>query len=239
MIEVYPILCRAGTMNNYSYLIIDKNSGVSAIIDPSETRPIIQTCEKQNIKPNYILNTHHHFDHTDSNLDIKKKYGAIVIGNKKDAHRIPEIDIAIDPQEKFQLGDSEAQIIEVDGHTIGHILWYFPEDKILFTGDMLFNLCIGGLFEGSIDQMWQSIEKIKALPEDTEFYPGHEYTMYGAEDALWFSQQSSEVLSYLDTAKKRLEQGYPVAPTKLMIEKKCNPYLAAKTKEEFTKILQR
>ena len=122
---IEPILCRAGRMDNYSWLITDSASGESAIIDPSEAEPIIQKCQEKNIQPKYIFNTHHHYDHTDANEALKTLYGAKIIGGAHDINRIPGIDLGLKDGDTFNLGDSQAQIIQVDGHTIGHILWYF------------------------------------------------------------------------------------------------------------------
>lgn len=230
--EIKPILCRAGTMDNYAYVIRDEKSGISAIIDPSEAAPIIETCHQLNIQPEYILNTHHHFDHTDSNLELKALFHARIVGNTSDAHRIPGLDIEVKEGETFNLGETPAQIINADGHTIGHILWYFSQDKALFTGDVLFNLCIGGIFEGTIEQMWTSLQKIKALPDDVMFYPGHEYTLYGARDALRISNNAPEVIKYLEQAQRNIAQGLPAGPFSLKEEKACNPYLSAKNLTE-------
>ena len=227
--KITPILCRVGTMDNYSYLITDEQSGISAIIDPSESAPIIEACRQQNIQPEYILNTHHHFDHTDSNLELKSLFHARIVGNAADSARIPGIDIGIKEGETFNLGETPAQIINADGHTIGHILWYFAKDKALFTGDVLFNLCIGGIFEGTIEQMWASLQKIKALPDDVMFYPGHEYTLYGARDALKISNNAPEVIKYLEQAQNNLKKGLPAGPYCLKDEKQCNPYLSAQS----------
>lgn len=233
MINITPILCRAGSMDNYAYLLIDEETKISAIIDPSEAAPIINVCQQQNIIPQYILNTHHHFDHTDGNLELKKRYNSKIVGHEKDSQRIKGIDISLKEGDIFSLGKSECQIVSVDGHTIGHILYYFADSKALFTGDMLFNLCIGGLFEGTAKQMWASIQKIKSLPADTLFYPGHEYTMHAARDALYFATNKQEVQKYLQTAQNRLNQGLPAGPYTLEEEKLCNPYLSATTYEEF------
>ncbi len=237
MLKIDTILCRPGTMNNYAYLLTDQTSGISAVVDPSEPEPVICRCRELNITPAYILNTHHHFDHTDGNLELKKYFKAQIAGHAKDARRIPGIDILLNDGDTFALGDSQARIISVDGHTIGHILWYFAKDKALFTGDMLFNLCIGGLFEGTISQMWESICKINALPDDTLFYPGHEYTRHSAREALLFSNHSPEVTAYLEHARARLEQGLPAGPYTLGEEKKCNPYLSAGNEAEFARRL--
>lgn len=237
MLEIHTILCRAGTMDNYSYLIIDKATGKSAIIDPSETAPIVALCEELNIKPDYIFNTHHHFDHTDSNLDIKERYQAQVVGNINDASRIRGFDIGVKEGDIFLLGESKAEIIDASAHTQGHILWYFPQDKALFTGDTLFNLCIGGLFEGSAEEMYAALEKIKNLPDDINFYPGHEYTRYGAADALKKLPNEPMLKEYLIQAQQKLSKGLPVAPVTLGVEKKCNPYLVASTINELKNLL--
>lgn len=219
-------------MDNYAYLLVDQASGVSAVLDPSESMAVIAECQKQNIKPDFILNTHHHFDHVEGNLELKKLYGAKVVGGEADAYRIEGLDIGVDEGSTFALGQSKAKIIRADGHTIGSILWYFEEDKVLFTGDVLFNLSIGGLFEGTAEQMWSSLKKIKSLPDNVMFYPGHEYTLYGLHNLHGLPLQR-----YAAKAKERLAQGLPVAPISLGEEKICNPYLAANDFGEFLKIM--
>lgn len=236
-LDIETILCRAGAMDNYSYLLTDSESGISAIIDPSEAAPIIKRCDKLGRKPSYILNTHHHFDHTDANLEIKNHFHAKVIGAEADKRRIPGIDETVKDGETWFLGQSKAEIIRVDGHTIGHILWYFPEDKTLFTGDTLFNLCIGGLFEGTSKDMFASLNKIKNLPDDTLFYPGHEYTIHGIPFALNYSPNNPELQNYIQLTQQRLNQGLPVGPISLGFEKQCNPYLKAQNLSEFEHLL--
>lgn len=225
MLKIETVLCRAGSMDNYAYILIDEDTGVSAVLDPSEVAPIVKRCESLNIKPNYIVNTHHHFDHTDGNLELKARYGCKVVGAKNDAHRIPGIDISVDDGEEFALGNSIAKIIEVNGHTQGHILWYFEKDKALFTGDTLFNLCVGGLFEGDAHQMWNSLKKINSLPDDVMFYPGHEYTMHGVSFANYIDGNNPDLIKYIQKAQEQTNKGLPCSPIALGIEKKCNPYL--------------
>ncbi len=237
MLDIYPILCRAGTMDNYSYLLVDKESLDAAIVDPSETAPIVAECEKHHIKPKYIFNTHHHFDHTDSNLDIKNLFQAKVVANKADSHRISGFDIAVQDGDDFWLGKSQAKIMDVSAHTQGHILWYFPQDKALFTGDTLFNLCVGGLFEGSVEEMFEALAKIKSLPDDTSFYPGHEYTMHGAYNALRLMPDSKDLHKYIQKAQQKLALGLPVAPVTLGEEKCCNPYLMAENLQKLKHFL--
>lgn len=236
MLTVHTVLTRAGTMDNYAYIIVDQASGTSAVIDPSEAKPVIEKCNELGLKPRYILNTHHHFDHTDGNIEVKDYFGAQVVGNETDKHRIPGLDLTVKEGGIFALGESVAQIIDVSAHTQGHILWYFASDKIVFTGDTLFNLCIGGLFEGSSEEMFTALKKIKSLPDDTLFYPGHEYTKHGAQFAYNFNQGNTEITAYLQQASKRLEQGLPVGPIPLGIEKKCNPYLKIENLSDFNQI---
>lgn len=233
MLKVTPVLCRAGKMDNYAYLLVDEETSAAAVLDASEAEPVIAECERQGITPQFIFNTHHHFDHVEGNAEIKRRYGAKIVGSAADALRIEGMDILLEDGDIFNLGNSEARIIGADGHTIGHILWYFPKDKILFTGDTLFNLSIGGLFEGTPEQMWHSLQKIKKLPDDTVFYPGHEYTAYGLHSLHGLPGQR-----YAEKARRRLAQGLPVAPVSLGEEKICNPYLGAEDLTEFWNLLQ-
>lgn len=236
MLQVYPVLCRAGYMDNYAYIITDEDSRTTAVIDPSEAAPVIAKCAELNLKPQFILNTHHHFDHVDGNLELKEKYGAQIVCNTADIHRIKDTDIGITPGEIFNLGNSAAEIIDVSAHTQGHILYYFKKDKILFTGDTLFNLCIGGIFEGTPEQMFTALSKIKALPDDVLFYPGHEYTMGGAMFAFQYNHGNDDIKNYLTRARTRLAEGLPVAPVTLGEEKHCNPYLEAASLADFQKL---
>lgn len=232
-LKIMPILCLAGTMDNYAYLLVDEKTKEAAIVDAPEIKSIVDFCAKENIIPKYIFNTHHHFDHTDCNLELKEIFGAKVVGGKYDEHRIPGIDITVKDGDSFMLGESRADIIHAPGHTTGHILWYFAKDKILITGDVLFNLCVGGLFEGTPQIMFESLKKIKALPDDVVFYPGHEYTVHGFAAAEQVCGGSSVFYEYVKIAQERLNKGLPVAPITLGMEKVCNPYLKSETLEEF------
>ena len=247
MLNIYPILCRAGKMDNYSYILHDDKYQTTAIIDPSENAPIICKLNELGLKPQYIFNTHHHFDHTDGNLELKKLYNAKIVGNSNDSHRIPGIDIKLEPEQSYSASPQEIsapiadndftfQVIDVSAHTQGHILYYFPSSKALFTGDTLFNLCIGGLFEGSPEQMFDALQKIRHLPDDTLFYPGHEYTFGGAHEAYHFCNGNEDIQQYLQKAQSRLQQGLPAGPMTLDEEKKCNPYLAATSLSEFKQL---
>ena len=157
---ITPIPC---LKDNYAYIINDEHSKMVGVVDPSESLPIIEFLEKKNLKLNYILNTHHHFDHVGGNNDLKKKYNAKVVGYVGDKDRIPCIDIALSDNEKWFFGNSKVKIIFIPGHTLGHICFFFESEKVAFTGDTLFSLGCGKIFEGSHKQMLASLNRLKNL----------------------------------------------------------------------------
>ena len=161
--------------DNYSYLITDSDRN-SIVIDPSESDPIIKIIEKKKLNLKFILNTHHHFDHIGGNDELKKKYSSKIVGFVKDKDRIPGIDISVSDNEVWKSGNFEAKIIYIPGHTSGHIAFYFYKNEILFSGDTLFSLGCGRVFEGTHEDMYNSLSKFKSLPLSTKVYCGHEYT---------------------------------------------------------------
>ena len=222
--------------DNYSYLIIDDNNNSACVIDPSESKPIIDFLENKNIKLNYILNTHHHYDHIGGNKDLKKKYKSVVVGFKEDSDRIPEIDILIDSNQIWKAENFEAKIIHVPGHTSGHICFHFFKEKLIFTGDTLFSLGCGRIFEGSYEQMFQSLNKIKVLPKETKIYCGHEYTLNNAKFCKKYDSGNKNLQKKIEKIEKQLENGIPTIPSTLKEELECNIFLKAKDIESFTKL---
>ena len=170
-VEIIPCL-----QDNYSYLIINENNNDACVVDPSEAKPVIDFINKNNINLKYILNTHHHYDHIGGNKELKEKYNATVVGFKNDAKRIPEIDVLVEDNQVWKRDNFEVKIIHIPGHTTGHICFYFYKEKLLFSGDTLFSLGCGRIFEGTYEEMFESLSKIKNLPDDTKIYCGHEYT---------------------------------------------------------------
>ena len=166
--------------DNFSYLIIDEQNNSACVIDPSEASPIIDHVEKLKLNLKFILNTHHHFDHIGGNKELKKKYNLKVIGFEKDKERIPEIDITLKDKEIWKSNKFETKIYHIPGHTSGHICYHFFNQNILFTGDTLFSLGCGRIFEGTYEQMFSSLQLIKSFPENTKIYCGHEYTLKNA-----------------------------------------------------------
>ena len=222
--------------DNYSYVIIDKINNTACVIDPSEAKPIINFIEKENINLKYILNTHHHFDHVGGNKDLKKKYKSEVIGYKDDSNRIPEIDILLEDNQIWKAGNFEAKIMHIPGHTTGHICFHFSKEKLLFTGDTLFSLGCGKLFEGTYEDMFRSLDKIKKLPQDTKIYCGHEYTLQNSKFCIEYDPENINLKNKIKEIKKKLENSLPTIPSILKDEMECNIFLRAKNVESFSKL---
>jgi len=222
--------------DNYSYLIIDKINNTACVVDPSEAKPIIDFIEKENINLKYILNTHHHFDHVGGNKDLKKKYNSVVIGYKDDSNRIPEIDILLEDNQIWKAENFEAKIMHIPGHTTGHICFHFSKEKLLFTGDTLFSLGCGKLFEGTYEDMFRSLDKIKKLPQDTKIYCGHEYTLQNSKFCIEYDPENINLKNKIKEIKKKLENSLPTIPSILKDEMECNIFLRAKNVESFSKL---
>ena len=222
--------------DNYSYLIIDETNNLACIVDPSEASPVIDYLKNKNINLKYILNTHHHFDHIGGNKELKKKYNSIVVGFKHDSERIPEIDICLEDNEIWESDNFVAKIIHVPGHTKGHICFHFYEDKLLFTGDTLFSLGCGRIFEGTYEQMFSSLNKIKAMPLDTQIYCGHEYTLNNSKFCIKHDSENLNLKKKIQNIQIKLKNSLPTIPSTLKEELDCNIFLRAKDVKTFSKL---
>ncbi len=222
--------------DNYSYLIIDENNLNACVVDPSEAKPIINFVERNNINLKYILNTHHHSDHVGGNIELKKKYNLDVIGFKDDKDRIPEIDILVDDQKIWKKDNFEAKIYHIPGHTAGHIAFHFFKEKKIFTGDTLFSLGCGRIFEGTYEQMFNSLKKLKKLPKDTAVYCGHEYTLQNSNFCELYDSNNLQLKNKIIEIREKLENGMPTVPTILGDEIQCNIFLKANDLETFSKL---
>ena len=230
-VEIIPCL-----QDNYSYLIIDESNKTASVVDPSEAKPIINFIEKENINLKYILNTHHHFDHIGGNKDLKKKYNSVVIGYKDDASRIPGIDILLNNNQIWKADNFEAKIMHIPGHTTGHISFHFFKEKLIFTGDTLFSLGCGKIFEGTYQDMFDSLNQIKKLPQDTKIYCGHEYTLQNSKFCIKHDPENLNLKKKIVEIKKKLENNIPTIPSTLKDENECNIFLRAKDVESFSKL---
>ena len=220
--QINTILC---LKDNYAYVIYDNDSKTVGVVDPSEAKPIISYLEKENLKLNYILNTHHHFDHIGGNVELKKMYNAKVVGFAGDKHRIPGIDISIKDSEQWNFGNSTIKILHIPGHTSGHICFFFEKEKLAFTGDTLFSLGCGKIFEGDHKQMLESLNKIKKLPKDTKIYCGHEYTYKNAEFCMKYDDNNIDLKKHFERIKKLRSNNSPTIPSNLEDEIKSNIFL--------------
>ena len=210
--------------DNYSYLIYEKLTNKVSIVDPSE----FETCDKiiqKYEKLDFILNTHHHFDHVDGNLQLKKKYKANVLGFANDKDRIPGIDILLKENEKFKIGNLEFEVIFIPGHTKGHIAYFFEKEKILFSGDTLFSLGCGRVFEGTHKQMFESLNKLKSLPKETKIYCGHEYTKRNLEFCIKYDLNNKLLKKKEKLIDLQLKNSLPTIPTSIKEELNTNIFL--------------
>tara|TARA_B100000029_G_scaffold429452_1_gene439846 strand:- start:334 stop:1095 length:762 start_codon:yes stop_codon:yes gene_type:complete len=219
---ITPISCLS---DNYAYIINNSKYKIVGVVDPSEASPVINFLEKNNLKLNFILNTHHHYDHVGGNDELKKKYSAKVVGFKGDKHRIPGIDIALGDSEEWSFGNSIVKILHIPGHTLGHICFFFEKERIAFTGDTLFSLGCGRIFEGSHKQMLNSLNIIKKFPEETKIYCGHEYTYKNAEFCIKYDSNNLNLKNHFKRIKKLRAQNLPTVPTSLKEELKSNIFL--------------
>ncbi len=223
-IHVLPILD-----DNYAYII--EADGEAIVIDPGESVPAIEFLEKHKLRLVHILNTHYHWDHTDGNLELQEFSGASIIGPDDD--RVPGVETHLREGDRFLWAGIHADVLETPGHTSSHVCFYFPELKALFTGDTLFSMGCGALFEGTKEQMWQSFEKILRLPDETNIYCGHEYTLANGQFCHKVEPDNQDIVERMKEAKELRRQHLPTIPVMLGIEKKTNVFLRAGSAENF------
>lgn len=215
-IEIIPCLS-----DNYAYLV--KSGAVCAVVDPSEAAPVAAALGKLGWKPDFILNTHHHLDHCGGNLELKAQFGAKVVGPAKDAARIPGLDIGVDEASGWAFDGRKVQVLEVPAHTSGAIT--FVIDGNAFTGDTLFLMGCGRLFEGDAAMMWNSLGKLMRLPDETQVYCGHEYTLGNGRFALTLEPGNADLQARMQAVAAMRAAGQVTVPATLALEKKTNPFL--------------
>jgi len=213
--------------DNYGYLIHDPESGFTACIDTPEVEPILRALKEKGWQLTHILNTHHHFDHAGGNLELKEKTDCIIVGARSDAKRIPGIDIQMGGGDTYFFGQHEMSIIETPGHTSGHVAYYFADAGAAFVGDTLFALGCGRLFEGTAEQMWESLQKLRQLPDQTLVYCAHEYTLSNAKFALTIDPDNDDLRTRSKEIDKLRQRGKPTIPTTIGLEKRTNPFFRA------------
>ncbi|KAK9794623.1 hypothetical protein WJX73_000636 [Symbiochloris irregularis] len=221
-IEAQRIPCLS---DNYAWLLTDTETGKTAVVDPSESKPVQAVLEQRDRKLDFILNTHHHWDHTGGNIELKEKYGSKIVGPAADHDRIPGIDTALADGDTWDFGSLKMHVFDTPGHTKGHITLWFPEAEALFPGDTLFVLGCGRLFEGSPKQMWSSLRKMIPLPPSTRIFCAHEYTQSNARFALHVNPDSTAMQQRKREIDAMRAQGIATVPSLLRQELECNPFL--------------
>jgi len=210
--------------DNYIYLINDPVSGETAVIDPALAQPVLDVLEKKGWRLTYILNTHHHWDHVGGNLELKQKTGCKIIAAQADRDRIPGIDRGVGEDDVIALGQHQARVISTPGHTLGHIVYHFAEDGALFCGDTLFVMGCGRLFEGTPEQMWNSLQKLKALPPSTRIYCTHEYTQTNGRFALSVEPDNRQLQEKMIEVKQLRAENKSTVPSTIEQEIATNPF---------------
>lgn len=211
--------------DNYIYLLHDPVSLETAVVDPALSQPVLDTLAENGWQLNYVFNTHHHWDHVDGNLELKKHTGCKIIASEYDRDRIPGIDITVNHGDKIKLGAATLEIIATPGHTNGHIAYYCAASHALFCGDTLFSMGCGRLFEGTAEQMWQSLQLLQALPECTHIYCAHEYTQANGNFAMTLESDNPALQQRLAEVTQLREKNQPTIPSTLLQELETNPFL--------------
>ncbi len=228
MLNIHLIPC---LKDNYAYLVHEPSTRSVAVVDPSEAAPVFEALSARKLTLTHILNTHHHFDHTGGNLELKAKTGAKVIGPKADADRIPGIDLGVSEGQLLAIGTSIAHIFDIPAHTRGHIAFWFQSEKAVFTGDTMFAMGCGRLFEGTPGQMWNSLSKLARLPLETQVYCGHEYTLSNGRFALTLEPENADLKARMIEVESLRARNLPTIPSTIGLEIKTNPFLRPASKE--------
>ena len=221
-LEIHQFAC---LKDNYGVLVHDAAAGLTAAIDAPEAEPVRRALREKGWKLTHILVTHHHADHTQGIEPLKAETRALVIGPKAEASRIKGLDQTVGGGDTFAFGGSEIRVIDTPGHTAGHITYWIPSARVAFAGDTLFAIGCGRVIEGSMETMWRSLEKLAALPPETEVYCGHEYTLSNARFALTIEPENEALKRRAAEVEKQVAAGRATLPTRIGIELETNPFL--------------
>lgn len=221
-LEIDLFACRS---DNFGVLLHDPVTGLTASIDAPEEKPILDALARRGWTLSHIFTTHHHHDHIEANLALKRRFGADITGPARES--IAGIDRKVDGGDSFDFAGRRVEVISTPGHTLGHVCFHLPEEKLLFAADTLFALGCGRLFEGTPAQMWQSLQKLAALPNETTVYFGHEYTLSNARFARTVDPDNAALLDRAAGIEVLRAKGGFTAPTTIGLEKATNPFLRA------------
>ena len=218
--------------DNYIWLVHDPVSDQTMVVDPAEAAPVLDEADRRGWRIGQIWNTHWHPDHTGGNAAIKEATGAVVSGPAAEAAKIPTLDVTLSEGDSVRLGDHVATVLETPGHTAGHITFHLAGDAIVFTGDTLFAMGCGRLFEGDAAQMFANMQRLAALPPETIVYCAHEYTQSNGRFALVAEPDNEATRERMKAVDSNRAQGVATVPTTIAEELATNPFLRAESAAE-------
>lgn len=223
-LTLHAVPCRT---DNYAYLLHDETTGKTGLVDVPETAPILSALRDKGWTLTDIFLTHHHYDHTDGVEELRGVTGAQVWGARADAHRLPPLDHALAEGDAIVLGAERGTVLDVSGHTVGHVAFHFPDSQLAFTADSLMALGCGRLFEGTPEQMWDSLSKLAALPDSTQMCSGHDYLAANAAFAQSVDGDNPDLADRVARLADMRRDNRPMAIATLAEEKATNPFLRA------------
>lgn len=224
VLQILTVPCLA---DNYAYIAHDPATGVTAVIDVPEAEPILQALDKQGWSASLVLLTHHHADHIQGLGALLARHSASVIGAAADAHRLPPLNRTVSDGDQIGIGSETGVVMDVSGHTVGHLAFHFPQSAVVFTADSLMAMGCGRVFEGTMAQMFESLGKISSLPPQTTICSGHEYTESNAKFARTVDPDNAALISRSIEISAARAAGRPTVPSILADELATNPFLRA------------
>ncbi len=221
-LNIHQFMCRD---DNYGVLVHDGRTGTTMSIDAPHAGAVTQALKKRGWQLTHILTTHHHIDHVEGNLELKAEYGCKIIGPEAEKAAIPGIDTTVKGGDRFMIAKRHVDVFDCPGHTKGHIAFHFEDDYVLFAGDTLFAMGCGRVLEGTMDEMFHSVNQFAKLHAITNVYCGHEYTVANARFALSVDPDNSALQAAAHVAQAKRERGEMTCPTTIGDELKTNPYM--------------
>jgi hydroxyacylglutathione hydrolase len=218
--------------DNYVWLMHDAASGQTVVVDPAVAEPVLQAAAERGWRITQIWNTHWHPDHVGGNAEIKAATNCSISGPAAEAERIPTLDHKVAGGDQVKIGTIAADVIDVPAHTAGHIAYHLPSEKTVFVGDTLFAMGCGRLFEGTAEQMFDNMQRLAALPDETAVYCAHEYTLSNGRYALVAEPDNEHIVARMNAVEAARARGDATVPTSISLEKATNPFMRAKNAQE-------